>query len=304
MRAPNNLHALRAFEATARHLSYVGAAAELNVTPGAVGHLVRSLEHMLSLPLFHRTSKANARLRLTEPARAVLADIQAGFDLLGASVERLKLGSARAVLAVTAPRSFTHKWLLRRLERFHEQRPDIDLQLEITDRLMDFDTERIDIGIRYGAGTWSGLRATQMLCDEFFPICSPALVKERPPICCPGDLRHYRLIHDTSMRSENAFPTWSSWLMKAGAVPNHTDSGLQCNDSAAVIQAVIAGYGVALGRSTLVAADLAAGHIIRPFGAAQSCGLAYYVVNKACADANNNVLAFKNWLMTELDPIN
>src|SRR5262250_2062745 len=90
MRAPNHLNALRAFEATARHLSYVAAADELNVTPAAVGQLVRGLEEVLGVELFHRSAAGPARLVLTERARAAIPDLQAGFDHLATAIERLK----------------------------------------------------------------------------------------------------------------------------------------------------------------------------------------------------------------------
>src|SRR5215813_10449112 len=90
MRAPHHLNALRAFEATARHLSYVAAADELNVTPAAVGQLVRGLEETLGLELFHRSQAGQSRLVLTEAGRAALPDLQAGFDRLSTAVERMK----------------------------------------------------------------------------------------------------------------------------------------------------------------------------------------------------------------------
>src|SRR5262245_5168323 len=90
MRAPNHLNALRAFEAAARHLSYVAAADELNVTPAAVGHLVRGLEAITGVELFHRAQTGPARLVLTEAGEAVLPELQAGFDHLAVVFERLK----------------------------------------------------------------------------------------------------------------------------------------------------------------------------------------------------------------------
>src|ERR1700742_5050604 len=101
MRAPNHLNALRAFEAAARHLSYVAAAEELNVTPAAVGSLVRSLEAVVGVELFHRSQAGPARLELTDTARAVLPELQAGFDHLTAAVERLKASAGQVTISVT-----------------------------------------------------------------------------------------------------------------------------------------------------------------------------------------------------------
>jgi LysR family glycine cleavage system transcriptional activator len=87
MRAPNHLNALRAFEAAARHLSYVVAGDELGVTPAAVGQLVRGLEQTLGVELFHRSRSGPARLVLTDAARSAVPDLQAGFDRLAAAVD-------------------------------------------------------------------------------------------------------------------------------------------------------------------------------------------------------------------------
>src|SRR4051794_27670455 len=130
MRAPNHLNALRAFEAAARHLSYVAAAEELNVTPAAVGQLVRGLEEVLGIELFHRAPAGPARLVLTEEARAAIPDLQAGFDRLAAGFEGLRSAGARIAVSVTVPPAFADKWLLRRIERFAALHPAYDLRID------------------------------------------------------------------------------------------------------------------------------------------------------------------------------
>src|SRR5262245_37193243 len=101
MSAPEHLNALRAFEAAARHESFSAAAAELHVTPAAVGQLVRSLEESLGTSLFHRGTSGRTRLVLTDVARRALPDIRAAFDRLSVGVARLKEGSATGALNVT-----------------------------------------------------------------------------------------------------------------------------------------------------------------------------------------------------------
>jgi len=301
MRAPQHLNALRAFESAARHSSYTRAAEELNVTPAAIGQLVRGLEDYLGMQLFHRAQSGVARLDLTEQARAALPDLQAGFDLLQSGMERLKSSVSRASITVTVPPAFADKWLLGRVERFQNQYPQYDLLVDTNGRIVDFNTERVDVGIRYGAGRWPGLFATRLLGDTFFPICSPALLKGEHPLRGVDDLHHHALIHDVSMRQEKRFPTWRSWLRQAGAKAKdiNAERGLQINDSAAVIQAVIAGGGVALGRSVLVADDLAAGRVVRPFGDAQAFDFAYYIVGKEDKLNSAPVAAFRDWILAE-----
>jgi LysR family glycine cleavage system transcriptional activator len=299
MRAPNHLNALRAFEAAARHLSYVAAADELNVTPAAVGNLVRGLEAVVGTELFHRSQAGPARLELTAAARAVLPELQAGFDHLAAAFERLKASRGQITISLTVPPAFADKWLLPRVERFATNHPLYDLRIDTSGRLVDFAAERMDVGIRYGGGRWPGLNSTFLLRDAFFPVCGPALLEGTHPLRGPEDLKHHTLIHDRSMASESAFPTWRTWLQAAGFPGVNCDRGLQINDSAAAYQAAINGSGVALGRTTLVALDLAAGRLVRPFGEAVECELAYYLVHRPKADSDPGIAAFKNWLCTE-----
>jgi len=299
MRAPNNLNALRAFEATARHLSYVAAAEELNVTPAAVGQLVRGLEEYLGVQLFHRALSGPARMTLTEESRAVLPDLQSGFDLLSLVVSRLKASTERESITVTVPPAFADKWLLSRVERFQVLYPQFDLILDTNGRIVDFNADRVDVGIRYGAGRWPGLKATRLFSDAFFPVCSPALLAGEYPLTSAAALQHHPLIHDASMRFEKSFPTWRGWLAKAGIKDIHAEKGLQINDSAAVVQAVIAGRGVALGRSSLVQDDLATGRLVRPFGESQPFEFAYFVVYKDDIVLTPAIAAFRDWMVAE-----
>jgi LysR family glycine cleavage system transcriptional activator len=135
----------------------------------------------------------------------------------------------------------------------------------------------MDVGIRYGDGRWPDLKSTFLLRDAFFPVCSPALLEGMHPLRGPEDLKHHTLIHDRSMASESAFPTWRTWL-QAASFPEICERGLQINDSAAAYQTAINGSGIALGRTTLVALDLATGRLVRPFGDAVDCELAYYLI--------------------------
>jgi LysR family transcriptional regulator, glycine cleavage system transcriptional activator len=299
MRAPNYLNALRALEAAARHLSYVAAADELSVTPAAVGNLVRGLEAAVGVELFHRSQAGPARLELTAATRAVLPELQAGFDHLTVAFERLKASREQITISLTVPPAFADKWLLPRVERFATSHPLYDLRIDTSGRLVDFAAERMDVGIRYGGGRWSGLKSIFLLRDAFFPVCSPALLEGSHPLRGPEDLKHHTLIHDRSMAQESAFPTWRTWLQAAGFPAINCERGLQINDSAAGYQAAINGSGVALGRTTLVALDLAAGRLVRPFGEALECELAYYLVHRPRADSHPGIAAFKDWVCAE-----
>lgn len=300
MKSPIHLNALRAFEASARHQSFSAAAAELNVTPAAVGQLVRTLEEWLGTPLFLRNTSGRVRLVPTDAAERALPDIRAGFDRLALGLERLKEESASGVLTVTVSPAFAAKWLLPRIDRFQSSWPDTDLRLDTSLKGVDFVAQRIDIGVRYGMGSWPGLIADKLMDEEVYPVCSPKLLAEPGRLQKPGALIRETLIHDMSMDNHAAFPTWEAWLQRAEVTGVAATRGLKINNSAAVLQAAIEGHGIALARSVMARNDLATGLLVRLFPETTfPSPLAYYVVYRAECSTKPKVMAFRDWLISE-----
>ena len=299
MRSIAHLNALRAFEASARHQSFSLAAQELNVTPAAVGQLVRTLEDWLGSPLFVRSTSGRARLVTTEVAEQALPDIRAGLERLAVGLERLRSGSAGGVLTVTVSPAFAAKWLLPRIERFQAAWPETDLRLDTSLKPVDFVAQRIDVGVRYGRGQWPGLAAEKLMDEEVYPVCAPALLATAT-LQAPGDLRGQVLIHDQSVDTSTGFASWQAWLRHAGVQGVPTDRGLRINNSAAVLQAAIDGQGVALARSVMAHDDVAAGRLVRLFPQVRlESALAYYVVYRPECIAQPKVAAFRDWLLRE-----
>ena len=299
MRSIAHLNALRAFEASARHQSFSLAAQELNVTPAAVGQLVRTLEDWLGSPLFVRSTSGRARLVTTEVAEQALPDIRAGLERLAVGLERLRSGSAGGVLTVTVSPAFAAKWLLPRIERFQAAWPETDLRLDTSLKPVDFVAQRIDVGVRYGRGQWPGLAAEKLMDEEVYPVCAPALLATAT-LQAPGDLRGQVLIHDQSVDTSTGFASWQAWLRHAGVQGVPTDRGLRINNSAAVLQAAVDGQGVALARSVMAHDDLAAGRLVRLFPQVRlESALAYYVVYHPECIAQPKVAAFRDWLLRE-----
>lgn len=302
MKVPVHLNALRAFEASARHQSFAAAASELNVTPAAVGQLVRTLEDWLGTPLFHRATSGRVRLVPTEAAERALPELRAGFDRLSLGLERLQEGSTRGVLTVTVSPAFAAKWLLPRLESFQSECPETDIRLDTSLKPVDFVAQRIDIGVRYGAGHWPGLRADKLLDEEVFPVCSPRLEQKARRLRKPADLLSETLIHDLSMGEGEGFPTWDRWLRTAGVTQTvSTRRGLKINNSAAVLQAAIDGQGVALARSVMAHDDVASGRLVRLFPSIRLASpLSYYVVCRAEGAEMPRTERFRQWLLRQV----
>lgn len=261
-KTPVYLNALRAFEASARHGSFSEAAEELNVTPAAVGQLVRGLEDWLGMPLFHRSSSGKMRLKPTEAAENALSDIRAGLDRLGVGLQLLHESTTSGILNVTVSPAFAAKWLMPRIDRFQTRCPDTDIRIETSLKLADFKAQGLDIGVRYGDETWTDLVSEKLMDENVFPVCSPGS-RAAEDVTSPQDLVDTTLIHDLSVDPSRGFVTWQTWLEAAGVVGETPQKGMRINNSAAVLQAAIEGRGIALARSILARDDLASGRLKR-----------------------------------------
>lgn len=297
MKPPSHLTALRAFEAAARTGSVKRAAAELGVTPTAVGQQVRALEDYVGRRLFRR-SQTGQRLMLTDEAQAVLPELTEAMHSLGTILARLRAERSRSVLTVTVTPAFAAKWLVPRLDRFRAVEPEIDVRLDVTERLVDLAGEDVDVGIRYGRGNWPGLAVIAMLDEDVFPVCSPILATAEAPLSAPADLRHHTLIHDGTV-ADATFPSWQEWLRVVGVEDVNAERGLWVNSSTAAVQAAMLGQGVALGRSVLVTDDLAAGRLVRPFIDPYCPAGRGYLIVRPEGSVPKRVGAFIAWLQDE-----
>ncbi len=302
MKTPVYLNALRAFEASARHQSFSTAAIELNVTPAAVGQLVKSLEDYLGITLFQWSTGGKARLVVTEAALMALPDIRAGFDRLLLGLEKLQAQTSAGVLTVAISPAFASKWLLPRIDTFQQAYPEIDIRLDTNLEPVDFAQHGIDIAVRYGQGNWSGLVAEKLMDEEVFPVCSPGFYqKYRHLLKYVENLLNLPLIHDLTLDVHTGFTTWDTWLKYNQVSNGLAQRGLKINNSATVLQAAIDGHGVALARSVMVADDLKTGQLIRLYPDMKySSALAYYMVYRQECQNKPKFVAFKTWLMDEV----
>jgi LysR family glycine cleavage system transcriptional activator len=292
------LSALRAFEATARLRSFGKAAAELNVTPAAISHQIHALEEDLGVRLFHRLNRS---IELTASARVLLPGLSDAFAGIHASVRRLRAHNDTGTLTVTASPSIAAKWLVLRLHRFQERHPEIDVRISTSDDVVDLTKGDFDLAIRYGTGRYPGLTVELLMQNEVFPACSPHLLEAGPALRAPEDLRHHALIHDQAVDRDPLAPTWAMWLKAAGITGAPATAGLTFSVGYMALDAAIAGHGVVLAYSTIAAADLAAGRLIRLFSLALPDLFAYYIVTAPGALDRPKVRAFRDWLRQEAD---
>ncbi len=282
-----SLNAVRAFEAAARHLSFRRAADELHVTHAAISHQVKGLETFLQTPLFRRLNRA---VRLTDAGQAYLPPLRDALDGIAQATARVRGGESAGALTISTSPPFAAKWLVPRLSAFREAHPEIDVWLTPSLHAVDFAREEVDAAVRWGAGEWPGLRADLLGTMEVFPVCSPRLLQGSRRLRTPEDLRHHPLIHDASGED------WQRWLAAAGVRVIPTPA-LHFHDSSLVIQAAIESQGVALAYSALVADDLAAGRLVRPFEISLPTDYCYYFVCPSAVAETPKIVAFRSWLL-------
>lgn len=292
------LSALRAFEAAARLQSFSKAAEELSVTPAAISHQIHALEADLGVSLFNRRNRA---VELTASARVLLPGLSEAFAGIQSAVRRLHSHNDTGTLTVTASPSFAGKWLVQRLHRFQGRYPEIDVRISATDAIVDLTRGDFDIGIRYGTGRYPGLVVELLLKNEVFPACSPALLRDGPPLETPADLRHHALLHDQQVDRDPLAPSWSMWLKAAGVDDAQAAHGMSFSTNVLALEAAIAGHGVTLAYSTTAAADIAAGRLVRLFSLSLPDTFAYYIAAAPDALERPKVRAFRDWLRQEAD---
>jgi LysR family glycine cleavage system transcriptional activator len=213
-----SLNALRAFEATARHLSFVWAAQELHVTPSAVKQLVRKLEGALNSPLIERHGSG---LRLTAAGHAGLGNIGHGFDQIARSVAQIRTHHDRKRLIISAEPSFATAWLVPRLDRFRSAFPEIDVFIDSSLALVDLHRGAADVAIRFGSKSEAGLVAQRLFDEALCAFCAPSLTQGEGAIQSLQDLDRVPLIHwDLTdldwAKATRAWMGWRPWLDRLG----------------------------------------------------------------------------------------
>ncbi len=291
------LNALRAFEASARHLSFARAADELGVTASAVSHQIKQLEEILGTALFVRMTR---QIALTEAGRTGLPFLTQAFESMAEAVARLGGQKKSRVLTVSVVPSFASKWLVPNIEDFRKLYPDIDVRISANHDLVDFRTDDVDVGIRYGAGAYPGMNLDTLFMEQYAPLCSPDLLSGPHALLNPADLVHHTFLHDDSAHLNEPGPDWRMWLKLSGLGEIDADRGPHFSFGDHALQAAIEGQGVLLGRLRLARADIEAGRLVRPFCESIPANLGYFLVRPKGRTESEKVSAFRDWLLKKI----
>src|SRR5574343_156963 len=276
------LHTLPAFEAAARLGSFQAAADALHLTPSAISHRIRQLEEHLGQSLFERRHRA---VVLTASGRRYLAVVRDALLRLDEASAVLRAPQRERIRISAAP-ALGSKWLVGRVAAYQALHPDIEFTLGTATGLGPLLNGEADVGLRYGEEEWPGLLAWKLFEERVFPVCAPALAAK---LAAPGDLDTVRLLRHPLL-------SWQRWFAATGLRHAEPTTGPTYEDALLMLEAAVAGHGVALMASTLAAPYLAEGRLIRPFP--QDCpDRSFYVVAPPAVQEKPAIMAFMRWLL-------
>ena len=294
--ALTHLNALQALEATLRLGSFSSAAAELGVTPAAVGQRVRGLEEYLGSDLFTRTpSGINAH----DSARNVEALLTNSFSGLTTVLNELKNRNRGARLSVTLPASFVENWLTSLISEFYQRHTSVDLRLDASNRDVDLMAEDFDFAVRYGAPPDDQLDSIALFNDHILPVCSPDFARQHAfdPAC--RSLKNIPLIHVGGRTSDPSWVGFDGWGQTFGFDAQHLDHGVHFSKVSSGLQAAISGQGLALCGLVEAFNAMRSGLLVAPFGPKLNCKTegVYRLLWVQDRQMGEIQLDFKHWLL-------
>ncbi|WP_194842686.1 LysR substrate-binding domain-containing protein [Endozoicomonas sp. OPT23] len=283
-----SLVALKAFEAAARLGSFKAAAEELHVTPTAISHQIKTLEEQLQTALFTRRIRS---IYLTDAGKALSPTITRAF---GDISEAIDVVTARnQVITLSTTPSFATLFLVPRLIDFYEKYPQYSVQLDTSTQSLDLQRNRhIDLVIRYGSETPRGGVGECFLQETFGAYVASSMVLDRSAI------RELPLIETEWQQNVLQEVNWTSWIQKA-RFEWMTNNIIRFKEESHVLQAAVAGKGIALASSVLVE-DFLTRNLLKAYQPeVQVDGSRYQIIYRPESIQHRKVIDFIHWLQTD-----
>ncbi|MET1079527.1 MAG: LysR family transcriptional regulator [Pseudomonas sp.] len=291
-----SLDLLRVFECAARHLGFTAAAIELGTTQPAVSQQIQRLEKQLGSRLFDRVYRG---IELTDAGRLLFDHVQEGLALINAGLAAVGAQPRHEVLQVATDFAFAAYWLMPRLHRFHQAHPEVDVSLVTSDRSMSMLRSEIDVAIAFGDGRFKHGEALSLFREEVFPVCSPQLLRGMPTPLPPSSLVQLPLLHlKPEMRTR--WFDWNGVFRQLGLSETPASGLLRFDNYTLLIQAAIAGRGVAIGWRYLVDELIEQGLLCRVIATSLCSEFGYYVVLPERKRRQRLTQHFVDWLSSEL----
>lgn len=280
---------LLVFEAAARLHSFKSAAKELRVTQPSISHTIRALEDHLGVRLFER---GNRGVRLTRAGADLMADLAPALRQIETSLRGIRTRDQQTI-TIAASTAASTQWLLPLAAEFRRENPDLSIRIITTDRNIEPGDEA-DLSIRRGPKNWQRKNCWHLSDEVLFPICSPAYLKRSAPIRDLSDLRNHSILHSNEPFRNRM--SWQEWLRLQNNEDLELPQTLVLNDNQLVIQACVAGEGIALGWSFTAGHLVEQGTLVRPLDNEIATQFAFYAIGRETAVFSNDKLKFIDWI--------
>ena len=289
----------RAFLAVARHLNFRAAADELALTQSAVSRQIQALEEEVGVALFLRHTRA---VELTSAGAQLQRAVAPALERMDGAVRLVRQTAGRRSVAVTTWASFASMWLIPRMEAFQRDNPGIDIRIDASDVAVDLDKSDVDLALRYSLPGASTLGGQRLFGEQLAVVASPWLIKSSPPLRTPADVAQFTLIEagDAHRNQHLEWLSWRRWFQARGLAKLQPQRWLYFNYAHQIVQAALAGQGLALARMPLIADALASGDLVEVLpGHRIDSPLAYWLLVGPRSTHRPEVTAFCSWLELE-----
>ncbi len=287
---------LQAFEAAARLHNFTAAARELNSTQSAISQHISRLEEDLGVPLFYRQHRG---VRLTASGELLFEAVAESLQRLQRGIAAVQQKNTKEVINVATDFALAAFWLVPRLADFRALHPDTEVRVITAQHQISPDQADIDIAINFGDGSEAPERSMQLFGEEVVPVCSPALHQGGVDIASElSQLPLLQLEADHNAR-------WFNWSRLFAALDIRTRPGepaLVFNNYTLLLQAAIAGQGVAIGWRPLVDSMLDNGMLVSLLDVPVSSPFGYYLTLPRARKLSPIVQHFSDWLMSQSEP--
>lgn len=287
-------HSLFVFEAAARNLNFAKASSELNVTQPSVSHSIKALERHCGAELFIRENRG---VRLTDAGRVLYDGVRASFSKLEDSLRSIASDSTQ-YLTLAASTSVAAHWLMPKLAQLQHDHPNLKIKIVTTDRDVEPNAE-IDMTI------WVRDRGFQrsktwFICDEVVtPVCSPAYLATRQSINSAADLSGHRLLHSFDAHRKRI--GWNEWFALIGAGSVQAPPNIVLSDYQLVMQAALAGEGIALGWNFSADVLLQNKQLVKPLDTSVRTGAAFFLVANERRSELEKMKILVNWFLAQTE---
>jgi DNA-binding transcriptional LysR family regulator len=286
-----SLTALQFFDAAARHLSFTRAAAELSVTQSAISRQIRQLEDYIGQQLFHRSTN---RLILTSTGAEYALAVRRVLDQAEAATLQLMAYDGKgALLTLALLPTFGSRWLVPRIGEFMASHPALQLNIKTYIEPFAFETSDVDVAIHFGSDAWVGAVCHRLMGEVAVPVCAPSLLGSRKPLTEAQDIANFPLLQHTTRPL-----AWLEWFSQVGAPTANALSGARFDHFYMMIQAAIAGLGIALLPRFLVDDELTSGRLVVAAQHELKTSSAYWLVYPEKKAQLPAVGQFRDWLLS------